>query len=51
MHVSSQVYESHAELTESDMSEFWVRNEVGNSMVTLATRNMNTVVYFMLCFQ
>lgn len=50
MHVSSQVFESRAELIESGMSEFLVMNEVGNSMVTLATRTTNTV-YFRLYFQ
>ena len=35
MHVSAQMFESHAALIESDMSQFWVRNEVGNSTVNL----------------
>lgn len=49
MHVSAQMSESHAELIECDVSQVWVRNEVGNN--NLATRNINTVVYFMLYFE
>lgn len=37
MHVSLKVFESHAELIECDMSEFWVESEACYSVVTLAT--------------
>lgn len=41
------MFESHAELIDSDMS---VSNEVGDNVETSATRNINIVVYFMLYF-
>lgn len=48
MHVSLKVFESHAELIECDMSEFLVESEAGYRVVTLATTNINFVVYFEL---
>lgn len=40
-----QVFESRAELIELGMSVFYVKNEVGASMVNLATRKTKSVAY------
>lgn len=41
------MFESHAELIDSDMSQIQVSND---NVETFATRNINIVVYFMLYF-
>lgn len=52
MHFSARMFESHAELIDSDILPLWVRNVVvDNNTVTNATRNINIVVYFMIYFQ
>lgn len=48
MHGSAQMFESHA-VTESDTAKWWVRNETGDSTVTLGPRNINKVVLSCIC--